>query len=151
VEEIGKSLPIIFKRHIRRSDPALAEILAPLWARVAGRAIAEHSRPVAFEAGQLILETSCETWAGQLRQMSAQLIEAVNLTMGAPAVKELSVRVRAGGPVWDAKRQLKLHAPDSREPLIAGFETRDGAESETSRVVARSYAKYFSRGAKRPD
>ncbi|HET7841391.1 MAG TPA: DciA family protein, partial [Terriglobia bacterium] len=65
MEEIGKSLPVIFKRHIRKSGPAVAEILAPLWARVAGRAIAEHSRPVGFEAGQLLLETTCETWAGQ--------------------------------------------------------------------------------------
>ena len=151
MEEIGKSLPVIFKRHIQRSGPGVADILAPLWARVAGRAIAEHSRPVGFEAGQLVLETTCETWAGQLQLMSAQVIEAVNRYLGAPAVRELRVRVRAGGPAWDAKRQLKLHAPDSREPLIAGFETGSGAETETSRVVERSYAKYFSRGAKRPE
>ncbi len=150
MEEIGKSLPVIFKRHLRRNEPQLADILAPLWARVAGRAIAEHSRPVGFESGELVLETSCETWAGQLRQMSAQVVEAVNRYLGTPAVRELRVRVRANAPAWDARKQLKLHAPDSREPLIAGFDTA-GDHTETKRIVERSYAKYFSRGAKRPD
>ncbi len=137
MEEIGKSLPIIFKRHLRHDEPQLAEILAPLWSRVAGRAVAEHSRPVAFKSGELTLETSCETWAGQLRQMRAQLAEAVNRYMGTPVVKELRVRVRANAPAWDSRRQLKLHAPDSREPLIAGFEPRVDRGPEATRGVKR--------------
>ena len=55
MEEIGKTLPAVFKRHVRGSNPQLVEILAPLWSRVAGKGIAEHSRPVAFWSGTLTL------------------------------------------------------------------------------------------------
>ena len=37
VEEIGKLLPAIFKRQVRRNDPKMIEILAPLWTRVVGK------------------------------------------------------------------------------------------------------------------
>jgi hypothetical protein len=149
VEEIGKSLPVVFKRHVRRAGPQLARILAPLWARAAGRAIAEHSRPVAFAAGELTLETTCETWAAQLRQMQAPIAEKVNAFLGEPVVKELKVRVAPDLAAWDAARQLKLHAPGSREPVVPEIDFDGGTDTETTRVLGRSFTKYFSRRKKR--
>ncbi len=108
VEEIGKSLPVLFKHHVRRAEPQLAEVLEPLWARVAGRAIAEHSRPVAFGSGALTLEASCETWAAQLRQMHAQIAEAVNGFLGAPVVKALEVRVARDLGAWNQANAKRL-------------------------------------------
>jgi hypothetical protein len=149
MEEIGKSLPAIFSRQLRRGGPQLAEILAPLWARATGRAIAEHSRPVAFTAGTLTLETHCRTWAAQLLQMQAQIAEKVNAFLGAPVVKELRVRVAANARAWDAAAQPKLRVPESAEPLTAECDPGSGAEAETSRILARSYAKYFARNGRR--
>src|SRR5439155_13307595 len=57
VQEIGKVLPAIFKGHMRRANPPLVEVLAPLWPRVVGKSIAARSQPVAFEAGTLTLAT----------------------------------------------------------------------------------------------
>ena len=149
MEEIGKSLPVIFKRHVRRAGPQLAQVLAPLWARATGRAIADHSRPVAFASGALTLETTCETWAGQLRLMQPQIAEKVNAFLGAPVVKELKVRVAADLEAWDAARQLKLHAAGSREPVVAEIDFSSASETEMARVLGRSFTKYFGRRGKR--
>ena len=70
MEEIGKILPAVFKRHVRPSDPSRLELLASLWPRLVGKAIARQSWPVAFEAGTLRVATSCPTWATQLRRLA---------------------------------------------------------------------------------
>ena len=93
MEEIGNSLPAVFKRQLRKPGPQLAEILAPLWSRAAGRAIAEHSRPEAFAGGTLTLEADSHTWASQLKLMREQIREKVNAFLGAPVIKELEVVV----------------------------------------------------------
>ena len=93
MEEIGNSLPAVFKRHLRKPSPKLAEILAPLWARAAGRAIAEHSRPSGFADGTLTLEADSYTWAAQLKMMREQILEKVNAFLGGNFVKELNVAV----------------------------------------------------------
>ncbi|MBZ5514373.1 MAG: hypothetical protein LAN62_05940 [Acidobacteriia bacterium] len=49
MEEVGKILPGVFKRHLRPSDPAYVDVLASLWPRLVGKAIAAQSWPVAFE------------------------------------------------------------------------------------------------------
>ena len=48
MDEIGKVLPALFKKQIGRSEPHLLEILTPLWPRIVGRIMAEHSQPAAF-------------------------------------------------------------------------------------------------------
>lgn len=151
VEEIGKSLPVVFKRHLRRTEPQLAEILAPLWVRVAGKAIADHSRPVAFSSGALTLETTCATWAGQLQQMQAQIAEAVNAFLGAPVVKELRVRVVQNLPPVEENGRSTIFTPHSLETPIPELDSRAGLDPETTRILERSLAKYFARGRRRPD
>ena len=54
MEEISKILPLIFRSQVRRSNPRVVEILAPLWSQVAGKPMARHSKPVAFEEGTQI-------------------------------------------------------------------------------------------------
>jgi predicted nucleic acid-binding Zn ribbon protein len=93
MEEIGKSLPAIFKRHLRAGDERMVEILGVLWPRVAGKGIAENSRPIAFVAGTLTLETTCASWAVQLRRMSDEIREGINHYMGLSVVREIQVRL----------------------------------------------------------
>jgi predicted nucleic acid-binding Zn ribbon protein len=92
MEEISKILPLIFRSQIRRSDPRVVEILAPLWPLVAGKPMARHSRPVAFEEGTLILESDCKAWSAEMRRMSEDIRAQINLYLGAPTVQKLKVR-----------------------------------------------------------
>lgn len=92
MEEIGKSLPGILRGYLRRESPHLIEVLAPLWPRVAGAAIAQHSRPVFFSAGTLTVETASEIWAVQLCQMGEEIRAEINGCLGLPLVKRLMVR-----------------------------------------------------------
>ncbi|HEV2176179.1 MAG TPA: DUF721 domain-containing protein [Terriglobia bacterium] len=92
MEEIGKSLPGILRGYLRRESPHLIEVLAPLWPRVAGPTIAQHSRPVFFSAGTLIVETASEVWAAQLGQMGEEIRAEINGCFGVPLVKRFMVR-----------------------------------------------------------
>jgi hypothetical protein len=145
VEEIGKILPAVFKRHVRQSEPALVELLAPLWPRLVGKAIARQSRPVAFEAGTLQVVTSCPTWAAQLRQLAEEIRAEINGHLGGPVVKKLRVRYepKASGTETLMPARASYSAPE----IPAGRILDDAArlEPELSGVLERSFAKYFSR------
>jgi predicted nucleic acid-binding Zn ribbon protein len=93
MEAVGKLLPAIFKRQMRRDDTRAVEILTPFWPRAAGRGIAENSTPVHFGAGTLTLETTCPTWAIQLRGMTEEIRAGINNVFGAPIVKKIRVQI----------------------------------------------------------
>jgi hypothetical protein len=145
VEEIGKILPAVFKRHVRQSEPALVELLAPLWPRLVGKAIARQSRPVAFEAGTLRVATACPTWAAQLRQLAEEIRAEINGHLGGQVVKKLRVDYdpEAGGPEARKAAPASLSAPE----MATGKGLHGAARLEPglSGVLERSFAKYFSR------
>ncbi|HLY59403.1 MAG TPA: DUF721 domain-containing protein [Terriglobia bacterium] len=93
MEAVGKLLPAIFKRQMRRDDTRLVELLATFWQTAAGRGIAENSTPVHFAAGTLTLETTCPTWAIQLRIMTEEIRAGINKFVGAPFVKKIRVQL----------------------------------------------------------
>ena len=145
VEEIGKLLPAVFKRQVRRNDPKVIEILAPLWARVVGKGIALQSRPTAFEAGTLTIVTSCPTWAAQLRQMSEEVRAQVNNYLGGAIVKKLRLRVILEADPVNAtapQEKVTLEGEPTQEPLPEGAAQ---LEPEMTGMIERSYAKYFAR------
>lgn len=145
MEEIGKILPAVFKRHLRQSDPALVDLLAPLWPRLVGKAIARQSRPVAFLAGTLQVATSCPTWAAQLQQLAEEIRTEINGHLGAPVVKRLRVRYepKSGGTETPAPARPSRSAPE--KPTLEGLDGATGLEPDLSGVLQRSFAKYFSR------
>jgi hypothetical protein len=150
VEEIGKSLPGIFKRHVQRTGSQLVEVLAPMWAQVAGRAVAEHSRPVAFWSGTLTLATPSDTWAAQLRLLAPEILEAVNAFLGGAVIKELRVNLVPGlAPSKFELRGSQIETRDRTPFRIAPCEFPGGLDSETKNVLERSFSKYFARGEKR--
>jgi len=162
MEEIGKLLPAIFKSQIRRADPPLLEILTPLWPRVAGKAIAEYSRPIVFTGGRLTLGCSCPCWTAQLRQMSEEIRAKINGFLGSAIVKTLKVRhVPDLAPLESAgEKQAGRAEPGTEEPSRPdglppeGSGPQDGAAElgpEISEILDRSFAKYFARRGKRVD
>jgi hypothetical protein len=150
MEEIGKVLPAIFKRHVERLDPPLIEILAPLWVRVAGRAIATHSRPAAFGAGTLTLVTPCSSWAAQIRQMAGEIRAEINDFLGGAVVKKVRVEhVPDPSSPNVETRSSKIEARDQAKFRISDFDFLSKLDPEMACVVEQSFAKYFSRRGKR--
>lgn len=91
MEEISKILPLVFKGQVRRASPRVVEILAPLWPLVAGKPMARHSRPAAFEEGTLTLESDCTSWSAEMRRMSDDILARINQYLGVRAVRKLKV------------------------------------------------------------
>ena len=102
MEEIGKILPRVFERRAAQQDAGLSEFLAAVWGRVAGTAVAAHSRPVALTGGALTLAVSSAAWAVALRKMSEELRAAVNGYLGRAAVRKLRIVVSARLPAAEA-------------------------------------------------
>jgi hypothetical protein len=96
MEEISKILPTLFKGQVRRNNPRVVEILAPLWPLVAGKPMARHSRPVAFDDGLLTLECDCLAWSAEMRRISDDIRARINRYLGAPAIRKLKVRCVPG-------------------------------------------------------
>jgi predicted nucleic acid-binding Zn ribbon protein len=95
LEKIARILPAVLKGQVRRTEPPLIEVLAPLWPCVAGKAMAEHCRPIAFNQGTLTLIAECSTWRTQLQQMAEEIRAEVNSFLGKPIVRRLRV-LKAG-------------------------------------------------------
>lgn len=92
MEEISRILPLIFRNQVRRNNPRVVGILAPLWPQVAGKPMARHSRPVAFEEGTLTLESDSTAWATEMRRMADEIRAQINRYFGVRTVHRLKVR-----------------------------------------------------------
>ncbi|MCD0452448.1 DUF721 domain-containing protein [Actinocorallia sp. API 0066] len=64
------------------------------WPRVVGPRLAEHTRPEAFENGELTVACDSPAWAQQVRLLAAQLVRRLNEELGDGTV----TRVRVVGP-----------------------------------------------------
>lgn len=148
MEEIGKLLPGVLREQVRRSGPRLIEILDPLWRRVAGKAMAQHCRPVAFDAGTLTLATDCPTWSAQLRQMAEEIRAKVNSFLGDPVVKKLRILKVARLDVSDAasRRPEAALAPEPNGKVRGARET--GFDPEAVRANRPFRTEYSARHKK---
>jgi predicted nucleic acid-binding Zn ribbon protein len=145
VDQIGKLLPTLFKKEILRPEPRLLEILAPLWPRLVGKAMAEHSHPATFEFGALTLHTGCTTWGTQLRHMTEEIRLKVNGMLGREMVKKVRIKI-----VTMPQNVLKLgKVISSPTPELTASDLKSIHESiadpEIASALASSYARYFHR------
>jgi predicted nucleic acid-binding Zn ribbon protein len=145
MEEIGKILPKVLKPQLSRLEPPVVEVLAPLWARVAGKALAKQCRPVAFTGGILTLATEDADWAEPLQQMAEEIRAHVNNFLGKPVVEHLRIlRVRKLGHGGRSQRQPEDFAVS--EPNRRDWPGKDPAmASDRAEVTGRSRAGYFGR------
>lgn len=143
MEEVGKILPRVVRRHVRGEGPPVLEVLAPLWPRVAGKAIAEQAQPVAFAAGTLTLATACLCWATELRGLQEEIRAAVNSALGRPLVKRVRVR---HAPEMDSASTASPASPAAALAERPPWAESDlGLDPEIREVLLRSFAKYFAR------
>ena len=145
MDEIGKILPSLFRKQIRRAEPHLLEILLPLWPRIAGKTMAQHSQPAFFASGVLTLATDCATWGTQLRQMTEEIRAEINGFLGQPIVKKLRIKTVTQPDLFSPPRRSRgaaLPAPPLAEQAM---DTDSIADPEIASALASSYAKYFNR------
>lgn len=111
MEELGKILPLVFKAQMRRHDARVVQILAPLWRRVAGKAMAQHSKPVRFANGMLTIESDCPNWSAEMSRMAERIQTRINAYLGEPMVRKLQVRYVPDPLVSDvpARPQGRMH------------------------------------------
>jgi len=144
MEEIGKILPKVLQPQFSRLEPPVVEVLAPLWTRVAGQALAKECRPVAFSSGTLTLATEDPDWAEPLQQMAEHIRAHVNNFLGKPVVKHL--RILSARKLTPADKSLRqpenLPVSESRRRVWA----RRGPvlPSNMPRVIGGPRAKYSS-------
>jgi hypothetical protein len=150
MDEVAKVLPSILKRQVQRVDLPLVEILAPLWPKVAGAAIAQQSQPDAFAAGTLTLAAADLSWAKALTVMREELRDKINAYLGRAVVR--TVRI------WKVpqltrplpSRVVDRGLPDPIDPAaVVWTGAVDKLNPEMARIARLSYAKYFARNRKR--
>ncbi len=142
MDDIGRILPGLFRKQIRRAEPRLVEILLALWPRIAGKAMAQHSRPASFANGTLTVSTDCPTWGTQLRHMTEELRAGINGFLGQPIVRKLRIKTEPSSlfvPQTAERRTAPLPALRDRTDTAAI------ADGEIAAAFSASYAKYFSR------
>jgi hypothetical protein len=150
MEELGKILPAIWKRHAQRANPHLADILASLWPHVVGKPLSQHCRPLGFEGGRLTLGTAESDWAVQLQAMSEEIRAEVNSFLGNPTVKRLTVK-HVRGLKFAALLPLEASVPAIPPSKLPLDSTGSKLEPEVAHILARSYAKYFARSRRMPN
>jgi predicted nucleic acid-binding Zn ribbon protein len=75
------------------------------WAEVVGPDLAAHTRPEAFEDGELVVIADSAAWATQVRLLAPQLLRRLGAELGAGTVH----RVRVQGP--GQRRHVRLRLP----------------------------------------
>jgi hypothetical protein len=145
VDEIGTILPSLFRSEIRRAEPHLLDILLPLWPRIAGKTMAQHSQPAFFASGVLTLTTDCATWGTQLRHMTEEIRAEINGFLGQPIVKKLRVKTVTQPALLFRPRVPHGSAPPLPSPVSQAMDTDSIADPEVAMALASSYAKYFNR------
>jgi hypothetical protein len=145
VEEIGRILPCLLKKKILRAEPRLLEILVPLWPRIAGKTMAQHSQPARFASGVLTLTADCATWGTQLRQMTEEIRAEINGFLGQALVRKLRIRTVTQSGLFSPASPSGGNAPSARAAEEQAMDTVSIADPEVAATLASSYAKYFTR------
>jgi len=145
VDEIGKILPSLFRKQIRRQEPHLLEILLPLWPRIAGKTMAQHSQPAFFASGVLTLATDCATWGTQLRHMTEEIRAEINGFLGQPIVRKLRIKTVTQPNLFSPSRSSRGTAPPAPPRVEQALDTASIADREVASALASSYSKYFNR------
>jgi hypothetical protein len=145
MEEIGIILPKVLKPQFSRLEPPVVEVLAPLWARVAGKALARQCRPVAFSAGTLTLAADDADWAELLQQMAEEIRAHVNDFLGKPVVKHLRI-LRVGKVDRSNRAQRRPENLPASKPNRKDWPGRaSDLAPDIAPVIGRPYAKHFGR------
>jgi predicted nucleic acid-binding Zn ribbon protein len=80
-------------------QPAAEALVFGAWERVVGPEIAQHSRPVKLDGGELTVEAESTAWATQLRLLAGSLLRRIAAEVGHDVVRKLRIHGPAA-PSW---------------------------------------------------
>ncbi|WP_243707336.1 DciA family protein [Micromonospora sp. KC606] len=92
-------------------QPAAEATVFGAWEKVVGSEIAQHSRPVKLEDGELTVEARSTAWATQLRLLAASLLRRIAGEVGHNVVRKLHIHGPAA-PSWSrGPRRVRGRGP----------------------------------------
>ncbi|WP_236648193.1 DUF721 domain-containing protein, partial [Micromonospora sicca] len=92
-------------------QPAAEATVFGAWERVVGPEVAQHSRPVKLENGELTVEARSTAWATQLRLLAGSLIKQIASEVGHNVVRKLHIHGPAA-PSWSrGPRRVRGRGP----------------------------------------
>lgn len=145
MDDVGKILPSLFRKQIGRAEPQVLGILVPLWPRIAGKTMAQHSQPARFDSGVLTLAADCATWGTQLQHMTEDIRTGINRYLGQPVVKKLRVKTVPQSSLFSPLRPLGAAFVPAPPVMPPAMDLKSIADREIASTLAKSYAKYFNR------
>ncbi|MGC4813936.1 DUF721 domain-containing protein [Micromonospora sp. DT228] len=97
-----QSLSAVLNRLVQArgwQQPAAEATVFGAWERVVGAEVAQHSRPVKLENGELTVEARSTAWATQLRLLAGSLLKQIASEVGHNVVRKLHIHGPAA-PSW---------------------------------------------------
>ncbi|MER7420016.1 DciA family protein [Micromonospora peucetia] len=92
-------------------QPAAEATVFGAWERVVGSEVAQHSRPVKLEDGELTVEARSTAWATQLRLLAGSLLKQIASEVGHNVVRKLHIHGPAA-PSWSkGPRRVRGRGP----------------------------------------
>lgn len=92
-------------------QPAAEATVFGAWERVVGPDVAQHSRPVKLEGGELTVEARSTAWATQLRLLAGSLLQQIAREVGHNVVRRLHIHGPAA-PSWSrGPRRVRGRGP----------------------------------------
>jgi len=85
---------------------AVAEVFGR-WDEIVGPQVAAHTKPEAFEEGDLVVTADSPAWATQLRMLAPQVLKRLGEELGAGTVRHLKVRGPGGFTGTGARRRSR--------------------------------------------
>ncbi|MBQ1043948.1 MULTISPECIES: DUF721 domain-containing protein [unclassified Micromonospora] len=92
-------------------QPAAEATVFGAWEKVVGAEVAQHSRPVKLEDGELTVEARSTAWATQLRLLAGSLLKQIAHEVGHNVVRKLHIHGPAA-PSWSrGPRRVRGRGP----------------------------------------
>ncbi|MEU4788737.1 DUF721 domain-containing protein [Micromonospora tulbaghiae] len=92
-------------------QPAAEATVFGAWEKVVGQEVAQHSRPVKLEDGELTVEARSTAWATQLRLLAGSLLQQIGREVGHNVVRKLHIHGPAA-PSWSrGPRRVRGRGP----------------------------------------
>ncbi|MET8353477.1 MULTISPECIES: DUF721 domain-containing protein [unclassified Micromonospora] len=107
-------LSVVLNRLVKArgwQQPAAEATVFGAWERVVGAEVAQHSRPVKLENGELTVEARSTAWATQLRLLAGSLLKQIAREVGHNVVRKLHIHGPAA-PSWSkGPRRVRGRGP----------------------------------------
>ncbi|MEU5908082.1 DciA family protein [Micromonospora sp. NPDC047527] len=107
-------LSVVLNRLVKArgwQQPAAEATVFGAWERVVGAEVAQHSRPVKLENGELTVEARSTAWATQLRLLAGSLLKQIAQEVGHNVVRKLHIHGPAA-PSWSkGPRRVRGRGP----------------------------------------